>query len=230
VSLAVDSMLPSERLTTLLREFHAQFPTVPVRLLVETLGGVERVVRSGLASIGVGSLLHMDMTGFRRIDIEGVRIIPVAAPGHPLVQASEVAPPQARDFVQLVLSEQPAAESRDFGVVSLNTWRIGDQAARHKLLLAGLGWGGMPEPIVRADIESGRLVRLNLHDWRGGECTLLAIHKTDTPPGPAGRWPIERLVVLSDALEAPIQEISKPTKLERRRQSQKRVPARRSRR
>src|SRR6266849_8096246 len=47
VSLAIDSMLPGDRLTTLLREFHTQFPTVPVRLVVETLGGVERVVRSG---------------------------------------------------------------------------------------------------------------------------------------------------------------------------------------
>ena len=111
VSLAVDSMLPSDRLTTLLRQFHAQFPTVPVRLLVETLGGVERVVRNGLASIGVGSLLHMDMTGFRRLDIEGVRIIPVAAPSHPLANSSEAAPPQASDFVQLVLSERPSAKN-----------------------------------------------------------------------------------------------------------------------
>ena len=229
VSLAVDSLLPGDRLTTLLRGFHAQFPTVPVRLLVETLGSVERVVRDGHARIGVGSQMHMDMTGFRRIDIVGVRIIPVAAPSHPLARASEAAPLQASDFVQLVLSEQPAAESRDFGVVSLNTWRIGDQAARHKLLLAGLGWGGMPEPIVRADIETGRLVRLNLPDWRGGEHTMQAIHKTDTPPGPAGRWLIERLVALSDAAEAPTQETSKPIKDGGRRWSQRRAFARKSR-
>jgi DNA-binding transcriptional LysR family regulator len=229
VSLAVDSMLPSDRLTTLLREFHAQFPTVPVRLVVETLGGVERVVRSGLASIGVGSLLHMDMTGFRRVDIESVQIIPVAAPSHPLAEASEAAPLQASDFVQLVLSEQPAAESRDFGVVSLNTWRIGDLAAKHKLLLAGLGWGGMPEPIVRVDIKIGKLVRLNLPDWRGGEYTMQALHKVDTPPGPAGRWLIERLVALSDAVEVPIQEIAKRTKVKGR-QSQRRAPARSPRR
>jgi DNA-binding transcriptional LysR family regulator len=230
VSLAVDSMLPSDRLTTLLREFHAQFPTVPVRLLVETLGGVERVVRSGLASIGVGSLLHMDMTGFRRVDIESVQIIPVAAPSHPLAKASEAAPLQASDFVQLVLSEQPAAESRDFGVVSLNTWRIGDLAAKHKLLLAGLGWGGMPERIVRVDIKIGKLVRLNLPDWRGGEYTMQALHKVDTPPGPAGRWLIERLVALSDAVEVPIQEIAKRTKVKGRRQSQRKAPARSPRR
>ena len=226
VSLAVDSMLPGDRLTTLLREFNARFPTVPVRLSVETLGGVERVIRNGHARIGVGSQLHMEMTGFRRIDIESVKVIPVAAPSHPLAKASEAAPGQAGDFVQLVLSDQPAGESRDFGVVSLNTWRIGDQAARHKLLLAGLGWGGMPEPIVRADIETGKLVRLNLPDWRGGEHTLQAIHKTDTPPGPAGRWLIERLVTLSDAVVAPIQEV-KPTKGKRHRQSPRRASARR---
>jgi DNA-binding transcriptional LysR family regulator len=229
VSLAVDSMLPGDRLTTLLGEFHAQFPTVPVRLLVQTLGGVEQAVRNGHARIGVGSQLHMDMTGFRRIDIKGVRVIPVAAPGHPLAQAGGADRLQARDFVQLVLSEQPAGTSRDFGVVSLNTWRIGDQAARYKLLLAGLGWGGMPEPIVRGDIEAGRLVRLNLPDWRGGEYTLLAIHKTDTPPGPAGRWLIERLVTLSDGVEAPAAEITNPRKDKARQRSQRAASARKPR-
>jgi DNA-binding transcriptional LysR family regulator len=230
LSLAVDSMLPGDRLTTLLREFNAQFPTVPVRLLVQTLGGVERVVRNGHARIGVGSQLHMDMTGFRRSDIEGVEVIPVAAPSHPLAQASEAAPAQARDFVQLVLSEQPAAESRDFGVVSLNTWRIGDQGARHRLLLAGIGWGGMPEPIVRADIETGKLVPLNLPDWRGGEYNMQAIHKIDTPPGPAGRWLIERLVMLSDGDEAAAQGITKPIKGKGRRPSRKKTSARKPRR
>ena len=230
VSLVVDSMLPSDRLTTLLREFHAQFPTVPVRLLVQTLGGVEHVVRNGHARIGVGNLLHMDMRGFRRVDIESVRIIPVAAPSHPLAKASAAAPLQASDFVQLVLSEQPAAESRDYGVVSLNTWRIGDLAVRHKLLLAGIGWCGMPEPIVRADIEFGRLVRLNLPDWRGGEYTMQAIHKIDTPPGPAGRWLIERLVALSDAVGTLIQEITKPINGKGPRQSPRSASARKSRR
>jgi DNA-binding transcriptional LysR family regulator len=179
VSLVVDSMLPSDRLTTLLREFNAQFRTVPVRLLVQTLGGVERVVRNGQARIGVGSQLHIDMTGFRRIDIEGVQFIPVAAPSHPLAKAGQAVPLQARDFLQLVLSEQPAAESRDFGVVSLNIWRIGDLSTRHNLVLAGFGWCGMPEPIVRADIESGRLVRLDIPDWRGGEYPMQAVHKIE---------------------------------------------------
>jgi DNA-binding transcriptional LysR family regulator len=201
VSLVVDSLLPTGRLTRLLRDFNDKFPTVPIRLLVETLGGVERALRDDHARIGVGSQLHMTMTGFRRVDIEAVRLIPVAAPGHPLARVTKAAPREASDFIQLILSERPAADGRDFGVVSLNSWRIGDLAAKHALLLAGLGWGGMPEPVVRADIEAGRLVRLNLRNWRGGDYNLQAVHKVDTPPGPAGRWLIDRLVTLSDELE-----------------------------
>jgi hypothetical protein len=84
----------------------------------------------------------------------------------------------------------------------------------------------MPEPVVRGDIEAGRLVRLNLPDWRGGEYTLLAIHKIDTPPGPAGRWLIERLVTLSDAVEAPAAEITHPGKDKARQRSQRAASAR----
>ena len=226
VSLAVDSMVPGDRLTRLISEFHAQFPTVSVRLLVPTLGDVEHAVRSGLAGIGVGSLLHMDLTGFRVIDIEGVMLIPVAAPNHPLARVNEVGPPRVSDFIQLILSSKPAGESRDNGVASLRTWRIGDQAARHRLLLAGLGWSSMPEPIVREDIQAGRLVHLKLRDWRGGVYTMKAVYKIDTPPGPAGRWLIERLTTLSDANEAPINKGRKQTKSKERRQVQKKVPAR----
>jgi DNA-binding transcriptional LysR family regulator len=204
VSLVVDSLLPLDRLTRLLREFNGRFPTVPVRLLVETLGGVERALRDGHARIGIGSQLHMTMTGFHRTDIQAVRLVPVAAPNHPLAKAGGSAPREAGDFIQIILSERPAADGRDFGVVSLNSWRIGDVAAKHALLLAGLGWGGMPEPTVRADIAAGRLVKLNLRNWRGGEYTMQAVHKVDTPPGPAGRWLIERLATLSDGGEAPV--------------------------
>jgi DNA-binding transcriptional LysR family regulator len=197
VCLAVDCMFPSERLVALLSDFHKRFPTVPVRLMIETLGGVGRMIRSGAADIGVGNVLHMDVTGFRQIDIAGVQVIPVAAPNHPLASANEAAPSGAGDDVQIVLSEHPQGDSRNFAVVSLNTWRVGDLTAKHRLILGGIGWGGMPEPMVRADIEAGRLVRLNLRDWRGGEYLMKALHKIETPPGPAGQWLIDRLVLSS---------------------------------
>src|SRR5437016_5811359 len=79
VSLVVDTMYPNDQLVAVLNDFHMKFPTVPLRLLVQALGGVERLIRNGDAGIGIGGLMHMDSTGLRRIEIGGVTLIPVAA-------------------------------------------------------------------------------------------------------------------------------------------------------
>jgi DNA-binding transcriptional LysR family regulator len=40
-----------------------------------------------------------------------------------------------------------------------------DLGSKHALLLAGVGWGNMPEPMVREDLANGRLVALKIPDW-----------------------------------------------------------------
>jgi DNA-binding transcriptional LysR family regulator len=60
------------------------------------------------------------------------------------------------------------------------------------LLKEGIGWGYMPEPMVREDIEQGRLVLLDMREYKDGVMRLHAIYRTDTPPGPAGSWLIAR--------------------------------------
>lgn len=193
VSLVVDSMYPADHLAAVLADFHATFPTVPLRLLVQSLNGVERALRRGEAGIGVGSPQHMDLTGLRLFRVEPVRTVPVAAPSHPLASPDGASHRRALEHVQLVLMDQRAVEAQDYGVVSQAIWRIGDLNLKHRLLLRGLGWGGMPEPMVRADLEAGRLVRLEIDEYRGGDYTLQAAHRIETPPGPAGRWLIDRL-------------------------------------
>jgi DNA-binding transcriptional LysR family regulator len=219
VSLVVDTMYPSDQLVAVLNDFHMKFPTVPLRLLVQALGGVERLIRNGDAGIGVGGLMHMDGTGLRRVEIGGVTLIPVAASNHPLARAGDNSAARALDHVQLVLSDRPG-QGRDHGVVSLAIWRVGDLTLKHKLLLSGFGWGGMPEPMIRADIKAGKLVRLDLPDWRGGVYPMQVVHKIETPPGPAGRWLIERFVALSSEVRAhTVPEAPKSTNVKRHRQA-----------
>jgi hypothetical protein len=40
------------------------------------------------------------------------------------------------------------------------------------LLKEGIGWGNMPAPMVQGDIDSGRLVHLDLPDVKGGVYSL----------------------------------------------------------
>lgn len=192
VSLVVDVMLPTTRLVDALQAFQAEFPSVPLRLHVEGLGAVAQLVLDGTAMVGISGPLPV-APSLERIGIGGVRLVAVAAPSHPLASRHGHAANAARDHIQLVLTDRsPLTQGRDFGVFARTTWRLADLGAKHALLLAGVGWGSMPDPVVRGDIEAGRLVELDLVDWRDTVYALNAIHRGDTPPGPATRWLIDR--------------------------------------
>jgi len=188
VALAVDVMLPTARLVDAMRAFEREFPTVALRLHVEALGAVTQLVVSGVAHIGISGPMQIDTPSLQQTKIGSVDLVPVAAAGHPLAAGTN-APGAARSHIQLVLSDRSTlTEGQDFGVLSVRSWRLADLGAKHALLLAGIGWGNMPEPMVRDDLAAGRLHLLDLPEWTGGVYAMQAIHRTDTPPGPAAAW------------------------------------------
>jgi DNA-binding transcriptional LysR family regulator len=191
-------MFPSARLVEVLKSFRVKFPTVPLRLKLEALGEIERSLRGGTADIAIGSSVHMNEEGLRCIHLAGVKLIPVAAPEHPLAFGGRAKLGATREHLQLVLTQQSATDTRDYGVVSATVWRLGDLASKHVLLLAGIGWGSMPEPMVRADLDAGRLVHLQLLDFRGGMYPMQIAHMNESPPGPACQWLIECLINQDD--------------------------------
>jgi DNA-binding transcriptional LysR family regulator len=195
VHLVVDVMLPTERLVDALTAFRDEFPTVALRLRVEALGAVTQLVLDGVAGIGIGG----PMPGFAAhpaiepIRVGEVELVAVAAPKHPLAKAGRNLHAAMREHVQLVLSDRSElTKSVDFAVVSPRTWRLSDLGAKLLLLRAGIGWGNMPFPIVQEDLDSGSLVRLDPLGALAFTYGFEAIYRSDSPPGPAGSWLVER--------------------------------------
>jgi DNA-binding transcriptional LysR family regulator len=127
----------------------------------------------------------------------GVAFAAVAAASHPLASWNGVIPKsELARHVQIVLTDRSdLSKGREFGVMSAQTWRLADLFAKHAFLLNGLGWGGMPLHAVEDDLEAGRLVELQIDEFPGAgfRMPMSAAYLTDDPPGPAGRWLIERL-------------------------------------
>ena len=195
VTLVVDVMLPNARLIDAVQAFEATFPTVTLRLHVEALSAVAQLVRRDGAMIGIGGGLLDVEPELELIHVGDVEIIPVAAPNHPLARGRPNASGAARNQRQLVLTVRtPFSEGPDLGIFSADVWRLADLGAKHALLIAGVGWGNMPEPHVRADLAAGRLVRLELPEARNALYPLRALHRIDEPPGPAAAWLIQRFV------------------------------------
>jgi DNA-binding transcriptional LysR family regulator len=204
VNLAVDVMLPSDRLGRVLRTFSSTFPTVALRLHVEALGAVTALVLDRRAVIGISGPLSAGIEGIDSVYAGMVPMVPVAAPDHPLAKLATVPSGEARNHVQLVLTDRsPLTEGRDFSVLSPRTWRLADLGAKHALLREGIGWGNMPLPMVAAEIIAGSLVRLNMSDHPGGIYRLAGIWRRDAPPGPAASWLLEQFGTLGSEDQIP---------------------------
>jgi DNA-binding transcriptional LysR family regulator len=204
IHLVLDVMLPASRVVDALKAFRVEFPTVSLRLYVEALGAVKQMVLDRTATIGICGPLDVEVAGLERIGVGSVELIPVATPDHPLARAGRNAPGAGRDHIQLVLTERsPLPQGHDLGVIGTQTWRLADLGSKHMLLKEGIGWGYMPEPMVREDLQRARLVQLDMPEYKDGFIRLHAIYRTDTPPGPAGSWLIARFEAqASEAAEA----------------------------
>ena len=195
LAVAVDVMMPMSQLTCTLVGFREAFPTVNLRLYVEALGSVTRRVLDRVCTVGASGPMLSPVGGLEQRPIGSIGLVHVVAPHHPLAQLHRpITAADVASHVQLVLSDRSElTKGQDFGVLSPETWRLADLGAKHALLKAGLGWGSMPELSVCDDLAAGRLVLLDIEALPRVRYQVFAIHRTDRPPGPAGRWFIERL-------------------------------------
>jgi DNA-binding transcriptional LysR family regulator len=197
LSVVMDVMVPMSVVTVLAASFGEAFPNTSLRLYVEALGGVAKALLDGQCNLGVMGTLAVGEPKLVAERLMSVHMAMVAAPDHPLAQIQgPVSRSELARHVQLVLTDRTELSAgRDFGVLSPRNWRLADLGAKHSFLRAGLGFGGMPAPMVERDIADGALKEIAIEDMppEGMFLTMFAAWRLDTPPGPAGRWFIDRV-------------------------------------
>lgn len=206
LSAVIDVFFPISVIADVSHEFRTAFPVTPLRLYVEALGGAVQPVLDGRASFGLVGSLPVLPAGLLSERITTVDFVMVAAASHPLAGQSGLIPrEELARHVQLVLTDRSELSvGREFGVMSPMTWRLADLFAKHAFLLGGLGWGGMPLHVVRKDLSAGRLVELSIEEVPAGglKLPMNAVYRVDAPPGPAGRWLIDRIKQCSEEKSA----------------------------
>jgi DNA-binding transcriptional LysR family regulator len=196
--IVVDVMFPTDSLVAFAKEFSAVHPSIELVLFTEVLSAVTAHVREKRSTFGI-AIEDADMKDLDQRAIADVRLVSVAAPAHALARGDgPIDAARLSDAVQIVLGEHRHEAERgsdDHGVLSPRTWRVVDLATKHALIANGLGWGHMPEHVVRDDLRAGRLVGLQLEAWRRPALrrSLVLVRRRDVVMGPVARWAQGRL-------------------------------------
>jgi DNA-binding transcriptional LysR family regulator len=210
LTLAVDAIFPDSVLMDSLRAFVAVYPTLPVTLFTEGLGGAEQRLRDGVARLGLFVPLHLTAADFDSEFLVSIPLVPVVAAHHPLAAAE---PPIDRGIleqqVQLVLTDRtPLTAGLSGGIASLQTWRFADLGTRLDFLLAGFGWCHMPVHMVREHIDAGSLKVLDLRERLARDFPIHVVHPRGRAPGRASRWLIEDIRKRVEQCAAPLAQMA----------------------
>jgi DNA-binding transcriptional LysR family regulator len=194
LSIALDPQFPLALAASALKDLNGAYPSVDVRLVTASLGESIAALQQRRCTLALSAIEIPDP----RIEREALWFITraaVAGATHPLAQRARSGEPltaaDLADHIQIV-GEDPSAltEGRDFGVLSPGTWRVSDNATKHALILAGVGWGSLPLWLIERDLREGRLVRVPAAEFGPrGETVVRSylMHRVDEPLGPAAR-------------------------------------------
>jgi DNA-binding transcriptional LysR family regulator len=208
LSIVVDVLFPTASLVGFAQDFAHEYPGVELYLFTDVLSAVSAHVREKRSTWGV-AIEDADLSELEQRAIAEVRLLPVAASSHPLAKRGGPLDSAAlSSAVQIVLGEHREASERApevHGVFSPRTWRVVDLATKQALITGGLGWGHLPEHLVRADLAAGRLVELQLDAWAKGvpRRSLLLIWRPGVVLGPVAKWAEKRLAELCQAAVDP---------------------------
>jgi DNA-binding transcriptional LysR family regulator len=194
LSAAVDVMFPDATFTQAVAAFQEEFPATLLRFDIESSALIEPVLE-GRCAIGVVGSWALVPPQLSHEALLTVKIPMVVSAQHPLARH--------RGWIPItVLAEHVQISHVDPGDLSLiarakypKIWRLSHLGAKLAFLRAGFGFGGMPLHAIEADLASGALVEITPEGApTGGRVVeMWAVYRTDNPPGPAGRWFIDRL-------------------------------------
>jgi DNA-binding transcriptional LysR family regulator len=196
LSIVLDALYPMPQIFDALRAFTEQFPTVPPRLYVASLGAAANLVTDGTCAIGLLPSNVAELTTLHLTPLTTIGFCPVVSPFHPLASIQGIIEPHVlRQHVQLVLTDASTlTAAKDWGVLSSRTWRLADLGAKKSMLLAGLGWGNMPAHMVEDEIKDGRLTVIQPAGFDSlTKMVLGAAYISEHSLGPAGQWMLNHL-------------------------------------
>jgi len=178
LKIAVDSLIPVERLFPLIEEFYRQACGTRLKLLTEVFGGVWDSLVDQRADLAIGAPGEGPPGGgFSTRPLGIVQWAFMVAPGHPLASAPEPIPPDELVKFRSVAAADSSRHlsPRTSGLLSgQDVLTVPDMFSKIACQCASLGVGHLPLHLARSEVDAGRLLIKQVVEARHGTPLFLA--------------------------------------------------------
>ena len=197
VFLAVTATFPLKQVLDIVGTVRAEFPATHIRLARESMGGpIEQLLHND-ADIIIATMDGVPVDQVEATRFAEVTIMPVAHRDYEPARSSHMKTiSEMQSYTQVVVADSSSGsfiQSRGLLPGGLR-WTVSDFAAKKEILLAGMGWGGIPTHMIEEELESGDLVPLNVEGYQPLRSRLFQIRRRDRQAGIVAQCIWEKLL------------------------------------
>ena len=182
VSIAMTATMSLDPILNILGEIGRAYPETHIRVATEMMGGPLARLMEGEADMIVAGLEGAPIDEVDTLPIGTITIRPVASPEFPAAQRTGIrSRREMQVYTQVIVSGTGGLDfdqSRDV-LSGAQRWTVSDFEAKKSVIKAGLGWGGIPEHLMEAELQSGELVPLTVEGYPPRHTEIFAIRRRD---------------------------------------------------
>ena len=160
IHIAIDGISPLPKLLHLFKNFGEKYSNTKLHLGLEILSDAERKLLNREVQIALTSFITSPEL-FEAVPVAKMRMIPVMSSE---LYAAKMVRSQndLLDIDQIVISDKNGPKGLSFGLLEHGKkWRLKDFNFKREIILAGLGWGHLPQHTIEREILEKKLVILD---------------------------------------------------------------------
>ena len=186
ISVAITATMALDPILDLLGSIRQAYPGTNIHVASEMMGGpLARLMDKG-ADMIIAGLQDVPIDDVETLPFGTITIRPVASADFPAAQKSGVrSRREMQGYTQVIVSGTGGKDfdqSRDV-LSGGQRWSVSDFEAKKSIIKAGLGWGGIPDHMMKDDLASGALVPLSVDGFPPRHTEIFAIRRRDKTMG-----------------------------------------------